>query len=346
MEKKTNETKTNNSKKRIWKWIIICAVVIILGVASYGAYVFVKVKGALDDTTTDIGRKGDKSELREEAVTFGKDPISILLLGVEEYTSNNKNGRADTQIIMTLDPDKNSINMITIPRDTRVNIENAGEYTGIHKINAAYSYGSITEYGAVKLQMETIEKLLDIPIDYYMTVNFDGFRDIVDTLGGVTIDIKEPFWERNFYTNEKIEFEQGEQHLSGEEALAFVRMRKRAVDATYSRDERQRQFLEAAVDQLVSAGTIFKVGKITDILGKNVKTDLTAGEIYDLQKRYLHSGGLSIQSLEIGGEDQTIDGSSYFIADEESLKEISQKMREVLKLPPSNEFTTNADFVQ
>lgn len=346
MNNNTNESKKVTSKKRVLKWTLISILIVVLIIACYGAYVFIKVKGALDNTTTDIGRKGDKSELREEALTFGKDPISILLLGVEEYTSKNKNGRADTQIILTLDPNNNEINMITVPRDTRVHIENAGEYTGIHKINAAYSYGSITGYGAVKLQMETVEKLLDIPIDYYITVNFDGFRDIVDALGGVTIDVKKDFWEKNFYTNEKIEFKQGEQHLSGEEALAFVRMRKRAVDASYSRDERQRQFLEATVDQLISAGTIFKVGKITDILGKNVKTDLTASQIYALQKRYLKSENLSIKSTEIQGEDQTIDGSSYFVADETSLKELSQKIRGILKLDPTENFTTNADFVQ
>ncbi|WP_042350701.1 LCP family protein [Bacillus massiliigorillae] len=346
MSKNINETKKGTPKKKILKWVLICLMIVVLAVACYGAYVFVKVKGALDNSTTDIGRKGDKSELREQAVTFGKDPISILLLGIEDYTSDNKNGRADTQIVMTLDPESNEINMITVPRDTRVDIENAGKYSGIHKINAAYSYGSITDYGAVKLQMETVEKLLDVPIDYYMTVNFDGFRDIVDALGGVTIDVKKEFWEKNFYTNKKIEFKQGEQHLSGEEALAFVRMRKRAVDASYSRDERQRQFLEATVDQVISAGTIFKVGKITDILGKNVKTDLTASEIYDLQRRYLTSDNLSVKSIEIKGEDQTIDEASYFIADEESLQEVSQKIRSVLKLEPSTDFTTNADFVQ
>ena len=123
-------------------------------------------------------------------------------------------------MVITLDPDTSEINLITVPRDARVKIENAGEYTGIHKINAAYNYGSITGYGAIKLQLETVEKFLNIPIDNFIAVNFDGFRDIVDALGGVTIDVKEDFWEDNIYDRkQRIEFHKGEAHLNGKRHL-------------------------------------------------------------------------------------------------------------------------------
>ncbi|MCE5173503.1 LCP family protein [Paenibacillus profundus] len=119
---------------------------------------------------------------------------------VPPTTTGGKDGRADTQIVMTLNPNTNEMTMVTIPRDTRVNIENTGDYSGIHKINAAYTYGSITDYGAEKLQVETIENLLNIPIDKFVAIDFDGFRDIIDVIGGVDIDIKEGFWKKTFIT--------------------------------------------------------------------------------------------------------------------------------------------------
>ncbi|HWI48757.1 MAG TPA: LCP family protein, partial [Rummeliibacillus sp.] len=275
MENSRTALKRRKNRNKFLKWIIASSIVLLLVGISYGAFAYFKVKSAFDNSKVSLERENNRSELRHEDVTFSKDPISILLLGIEDYSSKKKDGRADTQIVMTLDPNTKKINMVTIPRDTRVNIENAGEFTGIHKINSAYTYGDITGYGAAKLQVETVEKLLNIPIDHFIAVNFEAFRDIVDALGGVTIDIKEGFWEQNIYNKKKINFKKGQAHLSGEEALAFVRMRKRNVEVTYPRDERQRQFLKATIDQAMTAGTIFKVGQLSDIFGKNIETDLT-----------------------------------------------------------------------
>jgi len=341
VERKLRRSKKVKPKNKIIKITLIVIVILLLSVTSYGAYAFVKFKNAYDSSKVDLKRDGNKSELREEDVSFKKDPISIFLIGVEDYSSEAENGRADTQMVITLDPDTSEISLITVPRDARVNIENAGEYTGIHKINAAYNYGSMTGYGAIKLQLETVEKFLNIPIDNFIAVNFDGFRDIVDALGGVTVDVKEDFWEDNIYDKKRIDFHKGESHLNGEEALAFVRMRYRPINASYSREERQRQFLTATIDQAKSTNTIFKIGQIADILGENVETDLNPKEIYALQKQYLNAKNISTKTIEIKGEDQYIDKVSYFIPDMESLEKVSMELRKILKLKEES-FKTNA----
>ena len=338
------DMKKTKPKKAFWKWFFICLFILLSLILAYGAYVFIKVSGALDQSTVQLDREDNKSQLRDQAVTFSNDPVSILLMGIEDYSTNGKDGRADTLILTTLDPKTDEIHMVTIPRDTRIQLDNAGEFSGIRKINSAYTYGSITGYGDVKLQLESVEKLLNVPIDYYVAMNFNGFRDIVDALGGVTIDIEEPFWENNFYNNEIIEFEQGKQRLSGEEALAFVRMRNRPIAASYTREERQGQFLKATIDQAISAGTLFKVGKITDVLGENIQANLSANEILALQKKYTESDGFSIQFLEIKGEDKRIDKSIYFVPEEDSLKAVSDELRQLLDLNTSSVFTTNADY--
>jgi polyisoprenyl-teichoic acid--peptidoglycan teichoic acid transferase len=345
MQRQSRKAVRDRKKKKKLRYVVTIGVLLFLLTSSFGAYAFIKTKNAYDRSQVDLNRAGGKSDLREQDVTF-KDPFSILLLGIENYSSGDKSGLADTQIVITIDPASSEVHMVTVPRDTRVNIENAGEYSGIHKLNAAYSYGTITGYGAIKLQVETVEKFLNIPIDNFVAVNFDSFRDIVDALGGVTIDIKEAFWEENFSDRTKmIEFKKGRAHLNGEEALAFVRMRKLAVNAAYPREERQRQFLAATIDQAMSAGTIFKIGEITEILGDNVETDLTAKQIYSLQKQFSKSDNLSIETIEIEGADKMIDRTSYYIPEKESLQNVSIELRNILKLDNNEDFMTNADFV-
>lgn len=287
--------------------------------------------------------RGDKSDLREEAVDAQSDPISILLMGVEDYSTDGSAGRADTQIVLTLNPDTHKMTMTSVPRDTRVEIPTSKvgrEYAGYHKINAAYSLGEVSGYGAEKLTVETVEEFLDIPIDKYATVNFEGFVEIVDLLGGITIDVKEGFWERSsidYY--KKIKFEEGSMHMTGEEALAFVRMRKRNVAVTYPRDERQRQFIKASIDEALSAGTLFKFGELSDVIGKNVSTNLNPREMLGLQKAF-SSKESSTETIEIDGENtRRNNGLYYFIPDEESLKEVKGDLRNALNLPIPNERT-------
>ncbi|ASF40449.1 LytR family transcriptional regulator [Halobacillus halophilus] len=281
--------------------------------------------------------RGEKSDLREEAVNIGDDPISILLMGVEDYSTDGSAGRADTQIVMTLDPKTNQITMTSLPRDTEITLpeEKVGEkYSGEHKLNATYSIGEISGYGSEKLAVETVENYLDIPIDKFATVNFEGFIKVVNLLNGVTVDVKEGFWERSSQNyNKKIEFEEGPTAMNGEEALAFVRMRKREAALTYPREERQRQFIQAAIDEAISAGTIFKAGEIADVIGKNITTNLSPREIYALQKAF-SSESSDVKSFTIEGENKRLEnGLYYFVPNEESLQDVETKLKQELDLP-------------
>lgn len=332
--------KRKKRKMRKWvKWTIGIVVFLIVAVVALGGYTLSQVYDAAKESFNGLDRPGEKSELRESAVTIGEDPISILLMGIEDYSSGGENGRADTQIVVTLNPDKNQMTMVSIPRDTRVYVDNVGKWEGYHKINATYTYGAISGYGANKSAVETVEKLLHIPIDKYVAVDFKGFAEIVNALGGVSIDVKHGFWEKNIFNdNKRIYFEEGPTKLNGAEALAFVRMRKRDVNTVYSRMERQRQFIKAAIDEAVSAGTIFKIDEIADVLGKHVETNLKPTEIYALERAYSSMKSGSIRTLNL---EAVIGGSGYKVLKEESLSEVTRKLRKSLELPIEAGATSN-----
>lgn len=115
---------------------------------------------------------------RTDTLNLGsKEPFSVLMLGVDERDGDS--GRSDTMIVLTVNPDKKSVKMLSIPRDTRTEIVGHGT---TDKINHAYAFGGVA------MSMDTVENFLDIPIDYFMQINMEGFKDIVDSVGGVTVD--------------------------------------------------------------------------------------------------------------------------------------------------------------
>ncbi|MYL30969.1 MULTISPECIES: LCP family protein [Halobacillus] len=342
MAKKLVRVRRRKKKRRIRRWIVFLFVLSLL--IGGGFYYVNKVYTA---SYEDLDR-GEKSDLRDEAVDIGDDPISLLLMGVEDYSTDGGAGRADTQIVMTLDPDTKEITMTSIPRDTQVDIpayKVGDQYAGTHKLNAAYSLGEVSGYGAEKLTIETVEDYLGIPIDKFASVNFEGFMEIVDLMGGVTIDVKEGFWERSSLDyDKKIEFEAGETTMNGEEALAFVRMRKRDVAVSYPRDERQRQFIRAGIDEALSADNLLKAGEFADILGDSVSTNLTISELYAIQKT-LSSENPSTTTYTIEGQDMRLeDGLYYFVPDDGALQETKQKLQQALDITPSGSYgNTSSD---
>ncbi|WP_130860481.1 LCP family protein [Gracilibacillus phocaeensis] len=325
------EKKQKSKKKRIILYSLLFIVLVLLaGVA----YIVKQSADAFDSSYHELERPDDKSPFREEGVTISDDPISVLLLGLEDYATNGEGGRTDTMILVTLNPKTEQLTTTLIPRDTRVDYtaEEAGSYAGTHKINGAYNYGSLSGYGATELTVSKVEEFLDVPIDEYVTVNFTGFRDIVDVLGGVEIDVKEGFWEDNIFNNERIDFTEGVQELDGEEALAFVRMRKREVNNIYSREERQVQFIQASMKEILSASTLFKANEISDVIGENVMTSLNATEIYNLQRAYSDMDSSKIEKLNVAGEDQQVDGVWYFTPDEQQLVETIDEIKANLEI--------------
>ncbi|PGB29518.1 LytR family transcriptional regulator [Bacillus toyonensis] len=284
------------------------------------------------------GFSREKSDLRTKDVEITKQPFTILIMGIEDYATDGQNGRTDSLMFATVNPKTQRISLMSIPRDSRVPIIGKDKED---KINAAHAYGG--EQMAIK----TVEGFLKVPVDHYIKIDFQGFKGIVDAVGGVTVDVPFDFWERSdvdYY--KKIQFKQGQQNLNGEEALAYVRMRKQDPNGDYGRAARQRQLLAAVAQKLNSASTVFKIKDLTTVVGKYIKTDIPISDGLALYNKLSGFDPSTIQTLKLEGEDKKIGGIYYFLPDpigvETVRNEIEKELGEKAKTPTNPNTKTDS----
>ncbi|MDQ0254515.1 LCP family protein required for cell wall assembly [Evansella vedderi] len=309
-----NQQKKGSKLRRVLKGLMIFTIVTLLIAGSAVGYMYYQ----LADVTSgaqQVLERGDRSEIRTQAVNPSKDNISILFLGLDDR-SGQLRGRTDAMLLATFNEKEGSIKMLNIPRDSRVEIPGRG----LDKINHAHAFGGID------LTIDTVEKLLNIPVDYFVSLNFDAFMEIVDTLGGVEVEV--PFTFSEMDSNDRrgaITIYEGTQTLNGEEALAYVRMRKQDPRGDLGRGERQKQVLESIIRQGASFSSITNFSSLMDSLENHLKTNLSFGNILALHGYAPNLG--NIESLSLDGTDSRINGIYYYSLDEESIADISFRLR-------------------
>ncbi|UHA61414.1 LytR family transcriptional regulator [Metabacillus litoralis] len=301
-------------KKKKWLWISLSIIgLLLISVGGYAYYIFQSAANTVETIHEDIDR--EVSEKRPEQVVFTeKDPISILLMGVDEREGDV--GRADTLILMTINPNKNSTQMVSIPRDTRTEIVGKGTQD---KINHAYAYGG------TQMAIDTVENFLDVPVDYFVKINMDSFKDTVDAVGGVTVENTLDF------SYDGHDFPKGTLTLDGEEALAYTRMRKEDPRGDFGRQDRQRQVIEGVMKKGASITSITKFGDMFNVVQNNVKTNLTFDEMWDIQENYKEASR-NLTQFQVEGSGDKINGVYYYIVSEEERLALSEQLREHLEI--------------
>ncbi|NMO79274.1 polyisoprenyl-teichoic acid--peptidoglycan teichoic acid transferase TagU [Niallia alba] len=307
------DTKRPKKKKR--KWLRITLIVVLLLLIGVGIYIYSvwnSLNNAVETMQQPIERETSK---RDKTLSLNnKEPFSILMLGVDERDGDK--GRSDTMIVVTVNPEKKSAKLLSIPRDTRTEIIGHGT---TDKINHAYAFGGVA------MAMDTVENFLDIPIDYYMQINMEGFQDIVNAVGGVTVNNDLDF------TYEGVHFKKGTLTLNGEDALKFSRMRYDDPRGDFGRQLRQRMIIEAVVKKGASLNSLTNFHNIFEALGKNIKTDITFDEMVDIQANY-KSAANNIEQLTITGTGQTINKVWYLIVDASEKTKIQNTLKEHLNI--------------
>src|SRR5699024_1136848 len=182
-----------------------------------------------------------------------------------------------------------------------------------------------------------VENLLDVPVDYYVKVNFDAFIDVVESLDGVTVDVPFEFNEQDSRDKANaIHLKKGKQKLNGEEALALARTRK--IDNDIERGKRQQMILEAMLDRAISLNSVLKYDDIIEAVGENMTTNLTFSDIKSLIA-YGTNGKPDIESLSLKGRDYQPSGTYYWQLEEEGLVDVKHKLQKHLDLPSKNNDT-------
>lgn len=310
-------------KKRIW---IFTLIIVLIGLVAAAAVAYQTLNTKVEKTAkvihTNISR--EKSDLRNEQVSIkDHDPISIALFGVDSNTkrlATGDAGRSDTIIIISINPAKNTSVMVSIPRDTYSEI--AGHNTH-EKINRAYNHGG------AKMAVESVEKLMNVPIDYYATINMDGIEEMIDTVGGIDVVSNATF------SYEGHDFVQGElTHLNGKEALSFIRSRKQiGAGGDFGRQERQQLVIQALADKLVSMSSVSKIDSLLKTIEGNVVTDVTFDDLKTLVSNYSESL-TTVEKFQLTGYGQFLnDNLWYFIPNLEEKHQIQNTYLENLGLP-------------
>lgn len=270
-----------NWKKWLWQSISLIAIFFFCGSTYFGYQIWNGLKQGLSEAAS--------SKLRTNDIEIGKDPFSILLIGTDARTPKIEDGRADVLIVVAVNPQKKSIITTSIPRDTYVKIAHINMKT---KINSSGVWGYREGLNPNENIRETVEDLLHIPIDYYARINFQGFTNVVNTLGGVDVDVKYAFKEKAI-GGKIVSFIPGPAHLDGAEALAYVRNRKQDQSGPHGenlgdhgRNIRQQEVLEQLVDKLISLNGVTKFIEISKIVGANLRYNVPLAEIPDMLSIY------------------------------------------------------------
>lgn len=249
--------------------------------------------------------------------------VNILLLGVDEGGM-----RSDTIMLVSLNGKNNKVSILSIPRDTRVKIGN-----GYQKINAAIGIGAqevrkgnLTE--PEELSVDKVKKLTGLPIHYFMSINFDGFKEVIDVLGGVDFEVPFNMVYDDPLQNLHINLRKGMQHLDGEAAHDFVRFRqgnpgyRGYANGDLGRIEAQQAFVRALVKQKLKPQYLAKANDLFEVIRKHVRTNYSARDLVKHLGIIKKITAEDVTMYQMPNTPQMIGGISYVICHTEELQEL------------------------
>ncbi|MBW6468499.1 MAG: LCP family protein [Coriobacteriia bacterium] len=278
---------------------IVIGVLLVAGIA-WGFFFLRGIEGRMQQSV-----KADSSVGEALTAKQPEEPFNLLLLG-SDARSTDEAARADTIIVARIDPSEKRVWMISVPRDTRVEIPGHG----VSKVNAA------TALGGPALMIDTVEDYLGMPVHHYMEVDFSGFQGIVDAMGGIYIDvdveIDDPKAASHSPGRRARYIAPGYQLLDGEHALTYVRSRD-FPDSDFTRMRHQQNFFKALASQSMRWGNLLKMPKIASEFSKLVGTDMSVSNVLGLAQVLRNVEKEQIQTATLPGEWR----SPYVVVDEE-----------------------------
>ena len=278
-------------------YALLIAIVFGLALAYYSVYrqttAWARVVGAVFEVPAGRTLTAGTSSAGTSAPGWsGRERLNVLLLGIDTRAEDPRTQNTDTIILLSIDPNARTGAMLSIPRDTLVDIPGVGQ----DKVNSAYAHAGDARKGP-ELARRTVERLLGVPIHSYAVIDFAAFRQTVDSVGGVLVDVRRPLRDEEYptadYGIERVEFRAGPQIMDGEQALRYARSRHDSNDFTRAR--RQQAVLRGLRDRFALAG-IFRLPGIMERVGPLVRTNFDPGNVIPLARTALAIDGGDIHS--------------------------------------------------
>jgi LCP family protein required for cell wall assembly len=308
---------------RVLKWFVLVLVVCVALTAGV-------MTSFLQRTAATVAHNDPKvvqAAKPQLSVALPDSPVNILILGTDG-APNRQGSRSDTLMVVRLDPQSGAISMLSVPRDLLVAIPGYGP---TNKINAAFSYGG------VKLSLEVTKQVLGIPINDFVVINFNGFTDIVNKLGGAYLMVDTRYYN-NTATDDwaSINIEPGYQRLDGAQTLSFVRFRH-DQNGDFTRIARQQMFLREMKREVMSSARLSSLPRflsVMTILSHNVVSDISSlAKLYSLLTLVLQINTTHIYQTEIDGSTPTINGIDYVSATPQQIQTAVQQFLHPVAAP-------------
>lgn len=297
---------------KLRRWFVFLSLFALLLVGGVAGAVYWKIDNTLDTVTKPNDQFTSPVSQNVDPTYSSTKPLSFVVLGMDSRPETGSMN-TDVMIVAVANPETKKVTMVSIPRDTRVKIPGYRDY---HKINSVYANGEAdrrkaernnkipTEDG-VSLTKKTLSEILGIPIDHYVAIDFDGFKAVIDELGGVEVNVDRKLVYDDPTDDTHINLNPGVQLLNGEQALGYVRHRHdnrgtKYYSSDFDRNRRQQEVIRAIVDKVGSLEGLTKVFTVMDVGAKHIHTDLSKDQIKGLVYDFKGFNANTVTTLENG----------------------------------------------
>jgi polyisoprenyl-teichoic acid--peptidoglycan teichoic acid transferase len=335
--KPSGTQKAPRGRRRWGRWITLTLVGTLLLTIVWGVLGYLSFSSGVGEANEKLPRRA-YARLADRDGSLLSDPATILVIGTDGGRAPGRRDarRSDSLLLLRTEPGRHRLSYLSIPRDLRVDIPGFGS----GKINAA------NQFGGPALTVETVRALTGLPIHHVVVFDFDGFRELIDALGGIEVNVPRPILSSKFdcpYKPKRCEswegwrFGKGKQHMDGQRALVYARIRTNRLDSSdtdVTRGGRQQAVADAAGDKIASFGTFLRLPFIGDSLAAPLVTDLSASELARLGWVRFRADASRSLHCRLGGEPASFGGESILLGSEDNVEVVSMFLRRTAPLAP------------
>lgn len=286
-----------------WRYLVLAIVVPLLIAAAVAGVWAYRGYGQFDEAVKRSNGHIDRATRRAltpDAGSLLRHPTTVLVLGSDARA--NEPSRSDSILLMRFNPKTHTVSQLSIARDTLVAIDGHGET----KINEAFFWGG------APLAIKTMGQFTGVPVNHVMLVRFSGFRQLINGVGGLTINVPVDV-SSEYIGGRVVHFKKGRQVMDGEEALIYARIRK--SDDDFHRMARQQQVVQALEKQITQSGNLLHLPRIGSDFMRGIRTELTTNELLTLAYLQWRTAPKHVYKYVLAGTPQMINGGSYVVVD-------------------------------